>query len=668
MKKLLVILFLGLFLILTLSITNSNLITAALSDSCGSCGCSCSSGMIPYACYSSDCSKFGGCYCAVPGNNPCPFGMANKCVTTCTPTCTSQADCCGSRVCGSVSNGCGTSYTCGSCTSPLVCVSGSCVCKSNYYSSCSDGHRYWYDSCGNRGNVREFCTYGCSGDRCNTCTPSNACAANTCVGQTCTDSCGIVYSGTKGPDNSCAATTCVGKSCADICGNTFSGTLQPNCPVNSECGISPNGCGTCGPAFCTPSTDVCRSNKCCTPHNETRCDSGSVYWYDSCGNREGINRSCSRGCTIDGGKPVCVEEYCSDKDECSTVGEKECGDNGEIMKCKLNTTNKCNYLDLETDCTATKGRGYRCDEGTPGVFTCELKSYPFWSNDGLNEITSKEIVPGTTPILLVMNYSWFGANEIPEFEIYERDLIFDDAIRIKKTEGKVLGGGVAIVTWIPSQADLDKTRDYNDFYFDVNNSGIFSGELDLTVLSGDYCKDQGIVSCSDYTQEYCNESDLCNVAGSDLVERQGDCISRIGVYCSWNSVKEKCELSEKDAVFTCDGGDGEWDGGSIGKCNRVDTTTDDCNDGWIKQSWTASWEWGEKNEFAIGACPVDNEGACVREGNVLHYDPFGKSKLCVSGENEFPCPGEIELPFFDLFNLFISLGIICMLYFIMKRE
>jgi hypothetical protein len=56
----------------------------------------------------------------------------------------------------------------------------------------------------------------------------------------------------------------------------------------------------------------CESGQClprfsCTPHYQTACYNGDLWWYDSCNRRESVHEYCEAGCIND----RCIREYCS---------------------------------------------------------------------------------------------------------------------------------------------------------------------------------------------------------------------------------------------------------------------------------------------------------------------------------------------------------------------
>ncbi len=78
----------------------------------------------------------------------------------------------------------------------------------------------------------------------------------------------------------CAA-ACTPKTCATL--------------GNYQCGSWDDGCGgtvNCGSCV---SGKECSKGKCvlsCASHASKKCDNGNLYWYDSCGKKEGLAQDC----------------------------------------------------------------------------------------------------------------------------------------------------------------------------------------------------------------------------------------------------------------------------------------------------------------------------------------------------------------------------------------
>jgi len=182
------------------------------------------------------------------------------------------ATACSGKSCGTVSDGCGGSYTCGTCAAPLTCGgSGSpnvCGCSKTSMATACSGKSCGTvaDGCGGVytcGTCAAPLTCGGSGSP-NVCGCSKTPIATACSGKSCgtvADGCGGVYTcgtcaapltcGGSGSPNVCGcsktpiATACSGKSCgtaADGCGGVYTcGT----CAAPLTCGGSgsPNVCG-----------------------------------------------------------------------------------------------------------------------------------------------------------------------------------------------------------------------------------------------------------------------------------------------------------------------------------------------------------------------------------------------------------------------------------------
>lgn len=79
-------------------------------------------------------------------------------------------------------------------------------CESQDSSTCSGGDIHWVDSCGNLGDVRESCEYGCDSEGCLPCQPdcsSVECGPDPVCGDGCGDCAGV---------NSCSSGSCVESS------------------------------------------------------------------------------------------------------------------------------------------------------------------------------------------------------------------------------------------------------------------------------------------------------------------------------------------------------------------------------------------------------------------------------------------------------------------------
>ncbi len=136
------------------------------------------------------------------------------------------------------------------------------------------------------------------------CGPSAICDLGlTCSGDICVDACAQLNCGEHG---ACALQDNVARCNCDSGYKEVQGTCMDNCTD-----VSCSGHGACMLSGGEPTCD-CESGyeasglNCVVPscvpasHAAQHCDSGSLYWYDSCGAREGIAASCgTRGCAND---------------------------------------------------------------------------------------------------------------------------------------------------------------------------------------------------------------------------------------------------------------------------------------------------------------------------------------------------------------------------------
>ncbi len=85
-----------------------------------------------------------------------------------------------------------------------------------------------------------------------------------------------------------------------------------------------------------------------------------------------------------------------------------------------------------------------------------------------------------------------------------------------------------------------------------------------------------------------------------------------------------------------------------GTCIYHDTSTDNCDDGYLSYSWTAEWVWDEDNP--------------------LHLDPNNEESKCIDGSSTVECPAQIQLPFFGIHSLIAAIAIIILVYLILNSK
>lgn len=146
------------------------------------------------------------------------------------------------------------------------------------------------DACVTNSNLQGVCTptAECS----NECSPSGYRQCNGNGYQVCgnydSDSCLEWSSATSCSasqvcdDGDCVSQNCVPKTCS---------YFDYNCGTASDgCGNTLN-CGTCSSGY-TCSNNVCNSG--CSSHSGKRCADGDLYWYNSCGVKEGLAQDCGQ--------------------------------------------------------------------------------------------------------------------------------------------------------------------------------------------------------------------------------------------------------------------------------------------------------------------------------------------------------------------------------------
>jgi hypothetical protein len=218
----------------------------------------------------------------------------------CTPrTCASQ-----NLSCGQMSDGCGKTIDCGTCTAGDTCSSGKCGCKNSY----RDGQETDID-CGG-----PICTTKCAqGLRC---IAGSDCASGFCVDNVCCNS------ACSGPCKGCTSAK-TGQT-TGTCGNLTDGTRVTGCPttIASSCGTT----GYCKGGACDhhPVGTVCLAGS-CTGGVETKADTCD-----------------GQGQCVDNGTQSCTAPYICSGTKCGTCSDglrngnetdTDCGGGGSCGKC-----------------------------------------------------------------------------------------------------------------------------------------------------------------------------------------------------------------------------------------------------------------------------------------------------------------------------------------------
>jgi len=272
---------------------------------------------------------------------------------------------------------------------------------------------------------------------------------------------------------------------------------------------------------------------------------------------------------------------------------------------------------------------------------CEWIGGPvrFWSDsyEGATKIVSEQtIVLGFDKFHMVTE-DFLETDPLEViFEVYERDPVSDDAIRTVELGNAItvyFDGGKAIANWTPSFSDIENAfetgefllGDQYEFYFTAAIAGDDSEEsnapdLEIEIGSQPPCELRN--RCMDYSDILSCENDVCAVA-EDSVESIDCSDPDYDCSCWWDAVEETCGPAWSPA-------------GVSGSCQITETVDDNCDDLFLSYSWFAEW-------FGIDDAPLE----------------------CTSGEAIVPCPAQVELPFFTLYNLIIVIVIIALIYWLL---
>src|SRR3989339_714310 len=429
--------------------------------------------------------------------------------------------------------------------------------------------------------------------------------------------------------------------------------------------------------ICVPNT--CTTDKCLCES----CGDFNVTGFEECDDGNLVNG--------DGCSDIClIEDY--DDDMCGDGilfnGSEECDDGNLINFDGCSSTCKNETYDNSYCGDGIWFKGYEeCDDnnlinGDGCSSTCVLQPEAYFLDSNGLKITEAHI--GET-VKLVLNNTGI-LNGSFSFEILEEDPAFDDEIRtgINAIPGTFsnVGWGIIIGEWTITEQDYSITEigDYDDFYFKIN--GYESNRLEILV--------QDVTPwCSNYeTEVSCNDCDYigCNAAENSVNEkvfeafpeiwndtRCGDEIAGPDPSCSylmlckciWNSSTNKCDYTwDSSPGLDCD-----TDSPTVGSCKYSESTVDNCNDGFLEYSWSTTWAWGADNGYATYSNgPSDEITDYVLENGLYYYDPFKLSERCIGGSNIIPCPAKIQLPFFGVYNLIITISLIAGIYFVLRRN
>ncbi|MBI5528691.1 MAG: hypothetical protein HY897_20365, partial [Deltaproteobacteria bacterium] len=211
---------------------------------------------------------------------------------------------------------------------------------------------------------------GCGSPPASTCPDANTIREYNPVGSCAVDQCAYLYND---------------RTCQYGCANGKCNNCTPDC-AGKTCGL--DGCGgSCG--NCTTCLYVCDTGVCAAAHQAfSACDTGDVWWFDSCSVKEELKTDCTAGqvcynnacCT-----PGCAGKCGGASDGCTGTCSDPCSGNGTCAAgactCATGYTGaSCNSCDsgytgyptcVDDPCLPDPCNGHAssCDSGT-GVCTC----------------------------------------------------------------------------------------------------------------------------------------------------------------------------------------------------------------------------------------------------------------------------------------------------------
>ncbi len=282
-----------------------------------------------------------------------------------------------------------------------------------------------------------------------------------------------------------------------------------------------------------------------------------------------------------------------------------------------------------SDLVCPEDYGADCSE-VGGDIDCEVEAQAFWSLNNITSISATTVNPDDGKnIFLVITGIENGLTI--NFHIWEEDDsltdFIDDDIRVLSA---VSSGGKAIATWKANKTDLNgtKTSDTDAFYFVATGTDIdeSSNRLNITTTyTGDV-----VTQCSNYTSNTTCFADAESVGdnGVNPLRTEGSCLYNVTGYCTWNGTN--CMQAINDTLYsgtTCSQG--------RGSCIYDNTET-------------------------IGDCSVE-------DFFMISYT--SSSTSCPAWTTaEIPCPSQVRLPFFSLFNIIASISIISIIYAFLLRK
>jgi len=448
--------------------------------------------------------------------------------------------------------------------------------------------------------------------------PSNGTHAE-CVSNTCTEVAGA-------GDDTCAV---IGGSC-DASEPKHAICIGQTCGI--EIGAGTNECST--DAQCSGEAiahSECIDNMCVEVAGDGIYECGVIG--DTCTIPDPVHAIClGKACWLEAGDGT---EECLDSTSCSDESDahSECVSNTCVEVAGAGV-NECGVI------------GTSCDV-TPDPGSCSLTSASWSKSEVLERIIVEMIVNGTNCDGASINFFIAEADCIGTCNYGDIDLEDTGELSVSQVIGS-FSGTQAIVSWTAEWVKDDNNGLFGDddpeYVFKAELSSDFgvnideSGELKVTPLPITYC--DFVVLCGSYyndvsgnpTAENACNSDVCDVADFSIETKEGDDFcdeGDISCFCEWDTSESLCESI--------------WEiksppspAGEAGRCEYTETTTGSCEDGFLTSSWNATWT-----------------------GSGINSD-------CVDGQKIIECPAQIQLAFFNLYNMLITLLAIAGIYGILS--
>src|SRR3989339_75719 len=486
------------------------------------------------------------------------------------------------------------------------------------------------------------CCYG----TCNFGKPGQDSIDGSCMGQCQNWGC-VACAPSCSPSCACAVNTCTGQSCDDGCGGTCAGT---------KC------CSTCGDSLIQCS--------------ET-CDDGNVLSGDGCSNV----------CEIEPGYQFC-NDSCSDQIIPLWV---------QNTPVASETTNICPH-ELDAYWPETHKKLFMDSENGIECLTDALTSFEFL---GLcfNSILDKYE-------LTSVPRNWFTTSLNCQNKGAGWDLVyvtpsnFNELTQLKQCS---LGYKCLNEICVPNTCTTDKCLCESCGDFNVTG---FEECDDGNLVNGDGCSD--ICLIEDYDDDMCGDGILFN--GSEECD-DGNLINFDGCsstcdnetydnsYCGdgiWFKGYEECDdnnlINGDGCSSTCvlqpeayflDSNGLKITEAHIGETVKlVFNNTGILNGSFSFEILEEDPAFDDEIRTGINAIPgtFSNVGWGIIIGEwtiteqdysiteIGDYDPFKLSQRCIGGSNIIPCPAKIQLPFFGVYNLIITISLIAGIYFVLRRN